>query len=225
MHRLGGLAKALLIVLAIVAVGQLVAVITTSQVTDSARDFLESPRAAPDEDAFDEDLAVNGFTSLISGAATIAVIVLSMIWLYRVASNHRALGRQLSWAPGWGIGGWFLPPQLYIIPLLMLRESWRAADPSVPPGSPEWKQRGESPLIWVWFLLYSVIPIVFLIRGASQFRSFTNDREDLAEYFDEQIGLIVAQGLIAVLAAVAWGLVVREITRRHTQLTGESTLR
>jgi uncharacterized protein DUF4328 len=221
MHRLGGLAKALLIVLAIVAVGQLVAVLTTSQVTDAARDFLRTG----DEDAFDEDLAVNGFTSLVSGAATIAVIVLSMIWLYRVAANHRALGRQLTWAPGWGIGGWFLPPQLYIIPLLMLRESWRAADPSVPPGSPEWKQRGESPLIWIWFLLYSVIPIVFLIRGASQFRSFTNDREDLAEYFDDQIGLIVAQGLIAVLAAVAWGLVVRDITRRHTQLTGESSLR
>jgi Domain of unknown function (DUF4328) len=153
------------------------------------------------------------------------VIVLSMIWLYRVAANHRSLGRQLTWAPGWAIGGWFLPPLLFIIPLLMLRESWKASAPDVPPGSPEWKQKGESPLIWTWFLVYSVVPIVLAILGASQFRNFSRDTEDLAEYFDEQQGLIIASGLVTVLAAIAWGLVVREITSRHARLSGEAAIR
>ena len=78
--------------------------------------------------------------------ASIALVVLSIIWLYRVPPNHRALGRALTWAPGWAIGGWFLPPLLYVIPLLVLREAWKAADPAVPPGSPDVEVRsGETP--------------------------------------------------------------------------------
>ena len=189
--------------------------------SDAAEEFLRTG----DEDAFEDDLAVNGLTSLLAGAASIAVIVLSIIWLYRIAANHRALARQLTWAPGWAIAGWILPPLLFIIPLLMIRESWKASAPDVPPGSQEWKQKGDSPLVWVWFLLYSIVPIVLAILGAAQFWNVSRDTEDLAEYFDEQVPLIVAQGVVTVLAAIAWALVVREITRRHSQLTGETTLR
>ena len=218
---MGGLAKALLIVLAIVVVGQLLSVATTGSVSDAAEEYLRTGN----EDAFEDDLAVNGVTSLLAGAASIAVIVLSIIWLYRIAANHRALARQLTWAPGWAIAGWILPPLLFIIPLLMLRESWKAASPDVPPGSPEWKQKGDSPLIWIWFLLYSIVPIVLAVLGASQFWNVSQDTADLAEYFDEQVPLIVAQGIVTVLAAIAWALVIRDITRRHTELTGETTLR
>ena len=56
-----------------------------------------------------------------------------MIWMYRMAANHRALQRNGTWAPGWAIGGWFLPPGgLYIIPFLMFRELWKASDPNGP---------------------------------------------------------------------------------------------
>jgi Domain of unknown function (DUF4328) len=221
LRRVNGLAKALVIVLVIVAIGQLISVATTGTVSDAAEEFLRTG----DEDAFEDDLAVNGLTSLLAGAASIAVIVLSIIWLYRIAANHRALARQLTWAPGWAIAGWILPPLLFIIPLLMIRESWKASAPDVPPGSQEWKQKGDSPLVWVWFLLYSIVPIVLAILGAAQFWNVSRDTEDLAEYFDEQVPLIVAQGVVTVLAAIAWALVVREITRRHAQLTGETTLR
>jgi Domain of unknown function (DUF4328) len=220
-RRVGGLAKALLIVLGIVVIGQLLSVATTGTVNDAAEEYLRTG----DEDAFEDDLALNGVTSLLAGAASIAVIVLSIIWLYRVAANHRALGRQLTWAPGWAIAGWVLPPLLFIIPLLMLRESWKASAPDVPPGSPEWKQKGDSPLIWIWFLLYSITPIVLAILGAAQFWNVTQDTNDLAEYFDDHLPLIVAQAVVTILAAIAWALVVRDITRRHTQLTGETSLR
>ena len=126
MRRIGGLAKALLIVLAIVALGQVVSVATTGSVGDAAADYLRSDRSNAAQDAFEDDLAVNGLTSLVAGAASIAVIVLSIVWLYRVAANHRGLGRRLTWAPGWAIAGWVLPPLLFMIPLLMLRESWKA---------------------------------------------------------------------------------------------------
>ena len=73
-----------------------------------------------------------------------------MIWLFRIAKNHQALGRRLTWAPGWAIGGWFLPPIVYVIPTLMLRESWKAADPEVPAGDERWKSSSDSPLLWIW---------------------------------------------------------------------------
>jgi hypothetical protein len=221
MRRVGGLAKAIVILLAVYAVGQVITTATTPAAVDAAVEFLETG----DEDAFNEDLGPSTAAGWLTGAAQLAIIVLSIIWLYRVASNHRSLGRQLTWAPGWAIAGWILPPQLYIIPLLMLRESWKAAAREVPPGSPDWKQKGESPLIWIWFLLYSIVPIVLIILGASQFRSFTTDRRDLAEYFEDQEALIIAGGIVSVLAAIAWALVVREIARRHTELTGETTQR
>lgn len=221
MRRIGGLRTAIVIVLAVAAVGQLIGVATTKQVGDAAVDYLRTGN----EDAFNDDLALNGLASLLSGLASLAVVVLTMIWLFRVIANHRALGRQMTWAPGWAIGGWFLPPLLYIIPLLVLRETWKASAPDVPAGSQDWKRQGESPLLWVWFLLYSVVPIVLAILGAAQVWDLARETEDLAEYFDEQQGVIIAQGIVGVLAAIAWGLVIRSFSQRHTQLTGESATR
>ena len=226
MRRVSGLAKALVIVLAIVAIGQVVSVATTGSVGDAAAEFLRSDAPTATRTPSRTTSPSTGSTSLLAGAASIAVIVLSIIWLYRVAANHRGLGRQLTWAPGWAIAGWILPPLLFIIPLLMLRESWKASAADVPPGSPEWKQKGESPRADLGLvLLYSIVPIVLAALGASQFWNVSRDTEDLAEYFDEQQGLIIAQGIVTVLAAIAWALVVRDITRRHTELTGEATLR
>jgi Domain of unknown function (DUF4328) len=221
LRRVGGLAKALVIVLAVFAIGQVITTATIPSGADAAVEFL----ADGDEDAFDDSLVPYQIGSSLTGAAQIAIAVLSIIWLYRVAANHRGLGRQLTWAPAWAIAGWFLPPLLFIIPLLMIRESWKASTPDVPPGSADWKRQGDSPLVWVWFVLFVIAPIALLLAGTSQFSTISPDREDLAEYFDEQQGVIIASGVISILAAIAWALVVREITRRQTQLSGEATTR
>jgi hypothetical protein len=220
MKRVGGLAKAIVIVLAVFVVGQLLSLATIGTVKDAAEEYLQTR----DEDAFEDDLVVNGWTSLLVYAATIAVIVLSIIWLYRLATNHRGLGRQLTWAPAWAIAGWFLPPLLFIIPLLMIRESWKASTRDVPPGSPDWKRQGDSPLVWIWFLL-GIALLVTVILGAAELGNVARDTEDIAEQFDDQVPLIVAQAVVTILAAIAWALVVREITSRHTQLTGEAATR
>ena len=60
-----------------------------------------------------------------------------------MAANLRKLGRPgQTWAPGWGIASWFVPPCfVYAVPWLMFKELWRGSDPGVPPGDPSWKQR------------------------------------------------------------------------------------
>jgi len=159
-------------------------------------------------------------------ASQIALIVVTMIWLFRIAKNHQALGRRLTWAPGWAIGGWFLPPIVYVIPTLMLRESWKAADPDVPAGDERWKSSSDSPLLWIWAALYVVIPLLFIVLGLrQQFGMMSTEARDVAESIDDHRSLLVAQSIVVVLAAVAWGLFVRALTTRHAALTGEATTR
>lgn len=222
-RRIGGVAKAIVVLLAINAFGQIVSLATSVQARDAAERFLRTG----DEDAFTDDLALNTIGSLIAAVAGLALLVLSLIWLYRVASNHRALGRQLTWTPGWAIGSWLVPPLLFVIPLLMLRESWKASSPDVPPGSAQWRASSdENPAIWAWFVLYSIVPIVLLIFGASQVAGVVGrDATDLADYIDDQFGVLIVQGVVAVFAAVAWGLVVRGLSTRHMQLSGEAGTR
>lgn len=223
LKRVNGLRTALLVLLAAFAASSVINLVLTPSQVDSARDFLDG---RIDEDTFTEEQLTNGFAQFLVAGTTLAIVVLTVIWLFRIAANHRALGRRVTWAPGWAIGGWLLPPQLYIIPLLMLREHWKASDPDVAPGDDRWRNNGESPLIWAWFLFYSLIPAALLIAGASvNFQSFSQDVEDLAETLVDGETLTIVSGIVGIVAAGAWALVVRDVTDRHTRLTGEAQRR
>ena len=81
--------------------------------------------------------------------------------------------------------------------------------------------------MWVWFLVYSVVPIVLARprrRRSSGASARDRPRTSPSTSVDQE-GLIIAGGIVSVLAAIAWALLVRELTRRHTQLTGEATRR
>jgi hypothetical protein len=224
LRRVGGLGKAMLILLGVAAVGFLIQAISIPSAVDAARDVIAG---RIDEDQFNEDLAPFSLAGLLTGATFIALIVLTMIWLYRIASNHRAIGRQITWVPGWAIGGWFLPPLiLYIIPMLMLSESWKAADPEVAPGDDRWRQNSVSPLVYLWWVLYGLVPIIFIVRGITfDTATFSQDAVDVAEAIEDQQGFMIAQSLSGLASAIAFLLLVRALTARHARLTGESARR
>jgi hypothetical protein len=84
--------------------------------------------------------------------------------MYRIATNVRAFGRQTTWHPLFSIFGWFLPPFfLYVIPLLVLREQWKASDPAADDGTESWKRSPDNPLLWGWFVFYGLLPFVFFV--------------------------------------------------------------
>ena len=224
LRRVSGLARAMQILLVIAAVGFAGQAAVTPSATDKARDFLAD---RIDRDKFQEDLAPYTLVNLLTGAAFIALVVLTFIWLYRVVANHRTIGRQTRWAPGWAIGGWFLPPiVLYIIPMLVFRESWQASDPDVPPGDERWRRSSVSPIVYVWWVLYGLVPIIFLISGLTvQSSAFRGNETDLAEWIEDQKGWLIAQGLAGIAQAIAYLLLVRGLTSRHVRLTGESARR
>lgn len=223
LKRVKSISTAIVILLAVYVVGAVIAMIGAPGVVDSAKDFLANEIS---EDDFTTDVGVYGLMSGLSGAAQIAIVVLSIIWTYRLAKNHRTIGRQTTWGPGMAIGGWFLPPFLYVIPTLVLREAWKASDPSVPPGDERWKQSKDNPILWVWFLVYGVgTLVVSSINASVQFQQFGGDAEDMADAYADSLGVMIALNVIGIVSAGLWALVVRQWSARHAALTGEDQAR
>ena len=188
---------------------------------DDARALLDDSIST---DEFVERAAPYLLMTTVQGAVTLASAVVTIIWMYRIAKNHRTLHRGGTWGPGWAIGGWFLPPLLYVIPFLMFRELWKASDPDVPIGG-EWRSRPVSPIVPLWFVLYSVIPLVLLVlQSRSGFNLGASERDLAQQLIDDQQATIVG-AVVAVAGAGVFILLVRGLTSRHRQLTGEPTAR
>lgn len=220
LHRVGGLATAIAVLLGIATLGQLGAMATLDTALDASEAYLADRMS--DEEWSEELLPFLGATSL-AGLATIATFVVTIVWLYRVAANHRSLGRQVTFGPGWAIGSWFLPPGLWVVPALMTREHWKAAEPTSPPGTESWRSSPEPYLVWIWFLLYGPLSLAInVVSGLGFGGGFGADTEDAARNFVDAGSTGYLSSAVTVASAVAWLLVVRGLTARHRRLTGEA---
>ncbi len=174
------------------------------------------------DDDFIEQMAPAALTTVVQGLAVLAAAIVVIVWLYRIAANHRDLQRDTRWGPGWAIGSWFVPPLLFIVPFLMLTESWKAADPEVPRGDQRWRDSSVSPIVAVWFVLYSLVPLALtLTRGPSGITSFTGSEEQIAERYAGGTGELVIDAAVSVAGAAAFVVMVRGIGARHRRFTGE----
>jgi hypothetical protein len=182
---------------------------------DKSKDFLAG---RIDADTYRDE--TGSAVAAIQALPSLACIVLSILWLHNLMRAHVELGRRGTWGPGWAIGGWFLPPLvLYVIPMLVLGETWKAADPSVPLGDDSWRRGRVHPVLWVWWLLYGIAPLVFLVAGLrQQFGNLGADEEDIAKSFVDNSGTLYGQAIVTLLAAGAWAGVVYLWTARHQRL-------
>lgn len=223
LSRVGGLSTALVVLVGVVGVSAVIAAVLSGGARDSARDFREGRIT---ENEFLESYLAVGMLGLLQLVATIAAFVLTMIVMYRLAANHRALGRRGTWAPGWAIGGWFLPPLvIYVIPFLMFRELWKASDPDAPHGTDQWKRSPVSALVPLWWVLYGLVPLgLIVMQGAGSVGGggFTSSTDALAETVEEQFALTLVGSLLTLAAAVVFIAMIRGLVARHRRLTGES---
>lgn len=223
--RIGGLATATTILVGIVGVAAVLAALLSAGSRDAARDFLAGDIS---ENEFLESYLAVGMLGLVQLAATIAAFVLTVILMYRLAANHRALGRSGTWGPGWAIGGWFLPPLvLYIIPFLMFRELWKASEPDTRIEGDRWKQNPVSPIVSIWWVLYGLLPIALIpFQGAGGVGGggggLASTTEALAESIEDQYAITLVGGVGTLAAAVAFIVMIRQLATRHRRLTGES---
>lgn len=228
MKRVGGLSTALAILVGVVGVAALFSAILSGGLRDTARDFRAGLIS---EDEFLESYVAVGLLGFVQLAATIAAFTLTVIVMYRLASNHRALGRAGRWAPGWAIGGWFLPPLvLYVIPYLMFRELWKASDPDLPDSHDAWRAAPVSPVVSIWWVLYGLLPLGIIIaqfnQGSGAVGSgsggLASTSEALAQTLEEQYALTLVAGVGTLAAAIAFIVMLRGLSARHRRLIGES---
>jgi hypothetical protein len=222
-RRIGGLATAVVVSTIVVAVGTIVAAFITASVTTDAADFLAGSIS---QDEFEDAIVPLNSVQLLVSVATLATGIFTIIWMFRIAGNVRAFGRATTWSPLFAIFGWFLPPMvLYVIPFLVLRELWKASEPTHVDGSDTWKRVPDNPLLWAWFVLFGLLPAVLFAIQIGSFATGgrpTGDIESVAENLDDfgAIGWLTA--LLNLAAAAVWVPFVRQLTRRHTRLTNEA---
>jgi len=171
--------------------------------------------------SFQDTLNRQALIRLPLNGVAVGVAVMSIIWMYRVAENHRALARQGSrWSPGWAIGGWFIP--LLVVPWLMLRELWRGSDPASPPGDPHWRQRRASPLLTAWWVVYALAPVggtLVTLAGIS-FGDSEERTAKMARAVRHLYGAEIVSSVMTIVGGLLFAKVVWDLTRRQQALTG-----
>lgn len=222
MARIGGVGKALVVLLAIMLPLQAIVVVANIGVVAGARDFLDGRMSSSD---FGDLRAVSGLGALPS-LLTVPIAVMTMIWMWRMAGNLRVLGRTgQRWSPGWAIGGWFTPPCIYVVPWLMFGELWRGSDPQVPPHDPSWRQQPNSRLVHAWWVLYGLAPLLGAVGATNSIWRFTGtgtrtDREIAQDLVDTGT-MTTLMAVVSFAATIVYLLLVRRLTARHMRCTGE----
>jgi lysylphosphatidylglycerol synthetase-like protein (DUF2156 family) len=217
-QRIGGLATAASIMCGVSALGLVLTAVLHGTSRADANAYLNGELS---DSEFISAVTPYALVTFIQSVSVLATVVLVIVWMYRIAANLRKLGRSGTWGPGWAIGGWFLPPMLYVIPLLMFRELWHASDPSTPLGA-NWRSKRFHPVLIAWFVLYSVAPLVMLVNtGDQSLASIGGAERELAEHIagsSTTTWLTAAIGVGGAAAFIAW---CRMLTARHQRLTGE----
>jgi hypothetical protein len=218
--RITMLSKIIVALTAVVAGATLITALLTVTIAGDATDFLAGDLT---ESQFRSRLAPLSAVQSLAAIATLVTGVLTIVWMYRIASNLRAVGRRTTWHPLFSIFGWFLPPFfLYVLPFLTLREQWKAS--AADDGSEQWRGGPDNRLLWGWFALYGIVPLVFFATQVGSIAGSeigAGDVERIAKSLDDVSALTFLQAASVIGAAVCWILFVRQLTRRHVALTNE----
>jgi Domain of unknown function (DUF4328) len=77
-------------------------------------------------------------------------VVVFLFWFRRAYRNLRPLRGQMSWAPGWAIGAWFVPLVNLYLPWRITMEIWEGTDPELQ----DLEARGKPIRIPIWLHLW-----------------------------------------------------------------------
>lgn len=223
LQRIASLTKAAVALQIAAVVLGAVAVLFQLRLAGRARDFRDN---IVTEREFEDALGVFTLVSLVVGAVSIALIVVSIVWSFRMSSNLFNLGRQITWKSGLTIVAWLLGGcTFHVITFLMLREHWQASDDQVFPGDQSWKAQPVLPLITAWFVTVIVGTLVGLLGGGrliAQGFSMGNDLEDMADNMADGYVVNAISGAVGIVAGIILVLIIRQLGARHMRLTREA---
>jgi tetratricopeptide (TPR) repeat protein len=148
--------------------------------------------------------------------AYITTVVLFLMWLYRAHRNLPALGTQnLRFSPGWAVGYWFIPIVNIFKPYQVLKEIWKASDPSVDLSeTSSWKNAPTSHLLgwwWAFFLISNYLSLAVFKKSLS-----TKINPTLSGILEFSWFMIASETTV-IVAAILVIFVVRTIDKRQEE--------
>lgn len=177
-------------------------------------------------DGLTAGFAVYLLVSLASAGVGLAVLVLEVLFAYRIAKNLRVLGRtNASFGPGATIATVILGGcTLGILPYFMWRELWAGSEPSMPAYAPQWKQVPVPTIVTISLVLGVVSTLAGLVAGggAAFLRLGSTNSSDLADRLDNGYGALLLSGLLTAAATLVMMQLVRQLGARHMMATREA---
>jgi hypothetical protein len=220
--RIGGLTKALVTLSVIAIVANALSVLVQVGLRTAARDYRQG---AITSTQFADKLGPYLAVSALAGSLALAVLVVQIIWVHRMANNLKVLRRQgQSFSPGATIAINILGGcTLGILPYFMWRELWKGSDPSSPPGDPTWKQRRVGQIVHIWLAatLVTVAASVGLGVGSAITRINRGSNTSLAKQLDTQFGFVALAGVFGIITTGIFVGLVRQLAARHMRSINE----
>ena len=172
----------------------------------------ETKDPAPIIKALQSSDAFLDVTAFILFVAWLVILVMLVVWMHRSARNARDLERWDSGlAPGWTIGGWFVPIANWFLPITLMQSIWRSAEPEPPV---RWNRR-RSAALGLWWATY----LAGMFTMFAGFGPTTTDASSAQELYNYDSATIVA-GAIVILSAFLLRGSVLAIQRRMRAVTG-----
>jgi hypothetical protein len=162
---LKGLTTAVVVLLAVTGLVALWATVALFHRASVASDFTPLGGVSL-QDLQDADSQVSGSVGLF-GVLLIATGVLWIVWQFRFATNARALRGSYGLAPGWAIGGWFIPIGNLVLPQLQLFQAAKASDPDLPAGQTVASGRVPSSVA-AWWIAYDLGAVLFSLGSLTR---------------------------------------------------------
>ena len=162
-------------------------------------------------DIEDADSQVTGAVGLFQ-LGLLATGIVWIIWQYRFAKNAQALRGNYGLAPGWAIGGWFIPVGNLVLPQLQLFQAAKASDPDRPPGQAAASGRAPGSVA-AWWIAYDLAGVLFAVGQIT--RPNKDDFDFDLDRFVRADRVSAFACLLYVVAAVIAILMVRALSDRQ----------
>jgi len=174
-------------------------------------------RVLAGQHSFTDEIATNHdrmqVSEIIQRLAQIATAMCFLVWIYRAHRNLPALSaHNLTYSPGWAVGGFFIPVLNLVHPYLVIKEIWKASssEADISDGV-SWQDTKTSPLLGVWWSAWVVANIL------GQTVLWLSSSEKNVSAFINITWLAITSYVIGIIAAALILFLVREIDARQKE--------
>jgi hypothetical protein len=155
---------------------------------------------------------LQGILNALSSGASIALIIVFCMWLYRVLRNAEQRHPEAGLNPGWAVGSFFVPFVHLVLPYFEVRRGWRA---DVSP---------DSGPVTAWFVpwalgmaaTYVTVILVVSISSRTVSAATRSTTPDLDAFYDQTHSLQLVAGAVGLVLNALAAFFLAQMARRWT---------